>query len=245
MLGLVVDHRVLIAGSRAILPPPFLREPFPLQDNKNHSTEGLCSMPPLPPSTPGLLRGLWHITTGACVALALAGCALTPPHPGNPHGAPPWNQPELNIEPFKSGPDLCRLLTDPQLDELGITVPGKYENDIRFGPLCRWDASETPARINFTLAVTIEAGGIDNVYRRKNQVYSWMPLEISGYPAATYSDTQVSGWCKVSVGVRKDAWITLGAYVPGGITPGTDHLTPCLRGPWITERVMTTVKGQR
>ncbi|MGW0516967.1 DUF3558 domain-containing protein [Crossiella sp. NPDC003009] len=188
---------------------------------------------------------------GCCTALVLTGCAAepgvptaaTPTSSASQHGAPPLAQPELDTAPFV--PDPCRLLSPPQLAQLGITVTGKQE-DSPLGKACRWTATDTPAKINFALDVNTQLGGLDQLYERKSSFPVWQPLEISGYPAVVADDADKQfGQCRTNVAVSNTVLIAVGLHLKSGTDKPADYTDPCPRGVKILEQVITTLKGGR
>ncbi|WHT20489.1 DUF3558 domain-containing protein [Crossiella sp. CA-258035] len=185
---------------------------------------------------------------GLCAALVLTGCAAVPGTPttsssANQHGAPPLAQPELDTAPFV--PDPCRLLAEPQLAQLGVAVPGKPE-DSPLGKTCRWIATDTPARIDFSLAINTQLGGLDRLYGRRNAFALWQPLEVSGYPAVIADDDdQKSGECQVNVAVSNTVLVPVGLQLKSGADQPADFADPCPRGVKILEQVVSTLKGGR
>ncbi|MCO1580075.1 DUF3558 domain-containing protein [Crossiella sp. SN42] len=189
------------------------------------------------------------VAAGLCAGLVLTGCATVAGAPttattsgsASQHGAPPLAQPELDTSRFV--PDPCRLLTEPQLAQLGITVAGKPEES-PLGKACRWIATDTPARINFSLNINTQLGGLDQLYGRKDIFPVWQPLEVSGYPAVIADDDdQKSGECQVNVAVSNTVLVPVGLHLKSGADKPPDFADPCPRGVKILEQVITTLKG--
>ncbi|MCK2243986.1 MULTISPECIES: DUF3558 domain-containing protein [unclassified Crossiella] len=190
------------------------------------------------------------LATGVCATLALSGCAAAPgaqttaPSPSaNKHGAPVLTQPELDTAQFV--PDPCRLLAAPQLAQLGITVSGQPE-DSPLGKACRWVATDTAAKVDFSLDINTQIGGLDQLYGRKNVFRVWQPLEISGYPAVIADEAgKPFGQCRTNVAVSNTVLVATGLQLKAGLDKPTDFDDPCPRGVKILEQVIRTLQGGR
>ncbi|MCK2245250.1 MULTISPECIES: DUF3558 domain-containing protein [unclassified Crossiella] len=215
---------------------------------------------PTPPTTaarpmrwrPALTLSLWML--GLCTMLLLTGCAApqqlatTTPAPNavlssaNKQGAPPLTQPELDVRPFAD--DRCALLTSSQLTQLGIAVAGQ-PGDSPLGKRCRWNATDTPAKVDFFLNVNTQLGGLDQLYRLKSGFQWWEPLTISGYPAVIHDDIWLPGGCQINVGVSPTVLLRVGLSVKSGAEQAHDYNAPCPRGVAILEQAILTLKGGR
>ncbi|MGO1054578.1 DUF3558 domain-containing protein [Crossiella sp. CA198] len=191
------------------------------------------------------------LAAGLCATLVLTGCAGAPGTPTaattssstNTNGAPALTQPELDVAPFVANP--CGLLDEPKLNQLGITVTGKPDE----GPLgknCRWIATDTAARIDFSLHINTQLGGLDQLYGRKNTFPLWQPVEVSGYPAVIADDDdQQSGECQVTMAVSNTVLLPVGLQLKSGVDKPADFTNPCPRGVKILEQVIHTLQGGR
>ncbi|MBB4675938.1 DUF3558 domain-containing protein [Crossiella cryophila] len=190
------------------------------------------------------------LAAAGCAALVLSGCAAVPGAPtpapsssANKHGAPVLAQPELDTAQFV--PEPCRLLAATQLAQLGITVSGQPE-DSPLGKACRWIATDTAAKVDFSLDINTQIGGLDQLYGRKNVFRVWQPLEISGYPAVIADEADKPfGQCRTNVAVSNTVLIAAGLQLKAGQDKPTDFDDPCPRGVKILEQVIHTLKGGR
>ncbi|MCK2245244.1 MULTISPECIES: DUF3558 domain-containing protein [unclassified Crossiella] len=205
-------------------------------------------------------KHLRHAAMMAVVATALITSACTgssppTPHPAakseatttssrtNKYGAPPLTQPELNTAPFAD--NRCALLSPAQLAHLGITVTGQSEPDTPLGLACRWIATDTPARIDFSLDINTQLGGLDQLYGRKNIFKQWEPVEISGYPAVNAADIPLPGQCRTNVAVSNTVLVAVTLQLKSGADQAADYHDPCPRGARILDQVLITLKGDR
>jgi hypothetical protein len=197
----------------------------------------------------------WLRLSGALVgALMLAGCtsqgangtqstASTPSTaPASASGAAlaPKVQNPLPASVFAKHP--CdSALTATQLMQLMNEVPPPRHTDNAAGPSCGWTKSSTSAVITVGYLTALK-DGLSDVYAKKTTDAYQQPLEVGGYPAATYNSTESTpvGDCDVAVGIADNLVFDVGFVV------GTDRYgkeNPCDAAKTIAEDVLENLKA--
>jgi hypothetical protein len=108
---------------------------------------------------------------------------------------------------------------------------------------CTWPA-RTPQQPEITVTVTRTSGGLEALYRRRDQLPLFEPVEIAGFPAV-HIDAEHSvanrGRCTVGVGVADDAVITVTATIADPKT--LNYPVPCADADLLATSIITGMTG--
>lgn len=140
--------------------------------------------------------------------------------------------------PFDNPKDLsavkksCDLLTQEQLDELGMAAePSQTEAIVGIAP-CNWDGD----KFAMSLAPDTSSGGIRDFYQQYGGTKQMTKTTVKGYPAGWIDKTDIT--CRVEVGVAKGAKFAVNYTAYG---PDRHQSEPCKQGEKIAAMVLKNI----
>lgn len=125
------------------------------------------------------------------------------------HGAPGVDDP-IDTAEFEQDP--CRILADAQVQQAGLTPPGKTEQGA-VAPACAWQNLESGARLGIQFENSTRLGLSGAYQTHESDPYGlWLELPaIDGYPAvaASTTDRRANGECTIIVGTSNEVTFDL------------------------------------
>ncbi len=186
-----------------------------------------------------LRRGL-PLAAAALAVTATAACSPSSSGTPEPTGRAPATSQTTKPGPTIDSPknlqavtDSCELLTQQQLDQLGMQAEPERKESMLGIPSCDWSGDD----FAMTIAPDTRTGGIDQLYKSNTPGQGFQKSQVKGYPAA-WIDKQ-SILCRVEVGVSKDSKFSVSwtSYQSDPAKP----VKPCESGEKIAAMVLQNI----
>jgi Protein of unknown function (DUF3558) len=162
----------------------------------------------------------------------------------NDNGAPPISQPWLDVSKFKGQETVCNVVSDVQLQSVGINPkPGKGRS-VPGGVECDRHPIQTLG-IDLGVEVLTENSGPEVIYGNKDGFAFFAPAQVGIYPAAHVNDTGPpnTGSCRTIVGVAKGVALVADIAIYNHASPS--YAQPCPVSDKVAEIMIDNVKGSK
>lgn len=182
-------------------------------------------------------------------AAVVAGCSTSTAGTASPAGAASTSAAVLRLAPLIPQPldassyaaRPCDLVTPAQLARLGISKPGKREDQIT-GPGCNWRPDDF-SNIEYAAVIDTGARGLESLYQRRATFQVFEPVTVAGYPAvhADHYDARSRGNCPVLVGINETTTIDVISDVGDGRS--ADYTNACRSADAFATMIIGNLRG--